>query len=84
MAFIEKENDNEDIYSEEFEEQPEPVDDSSDSDDKTQPNYWQANENFDNLPTNVKAAILKGKMKAKHSEFYYKIKDLTSKIHIYR
>jgi hypothetical protein len=76
---------NDETYSQDFDEEAQPEDDvSSASDDKTQPNYWQSNEHMENLPAHVKDAILKGKMKAKHSEFYYKIKELTTKIHVYR
>ena len=36
------------------------------------------------LPDNVKLAIEKSKMKAKHSEFYYRMKNLTAKISVYK
>lgn len=36
------------------------------------------------LPEHVKQAIKAGKMKAKHSEFYYKMRDLNTKIQVYK
>ena len=42
-------------------------DDSSASDDKTQPNFWRTSNQYDSLPDNVKQAINVGKLKAKHS-----------------
>ena len=42
--------------------------------------FWQNTGDYDNLPEMVKNAILSRKNKAKHSEFYYKMKDLNWKI----
>lgn len=68
----------------ESEEESEIEDDSSDSDDKTQPNFWHTNNEYDTLPENVKKAINVGKLKAKHSQFYYRMKDLNHKITIFK
>jgi len=57
---------------------------SSDSDDKTQPGFWKKDNDYFKLPENVRHAIEVGKMKAKHSEFYYKMKDLNTKIAVYK
>jgi hypothetical protein len=59
-------------------------DDSSASDDKTQPNFWRTSNQYDSLPDHVKAAINVGKLKAKHSQFYYRMKDLNHKISLYK
>ena len=39
---------------------------------------------FYKLPSHVRKAITHAKLHSKHSEFYYKLKDLNSKIHTYR
>lgn len=39
---------------------------------------------FLKLPENVQNALIKGKSKSKHSEFYNKLKDLNEKIGTYR
>jgi len=39
--------------------------------------YWQ-------LPENVRNAIDVAKMKAKHSEFYYRLQKLSDKILVFR
>lgn len=57
---------------------------SSDEDDKTQQQFWRKSDELGNLPENVKKAIMTSKLKAKHSEFYYKIKDLKTKIQVYK
>jgi hypothetical protein len=36
------------------------------------------------LPENVRHAIDVGKQKAKHSEFYYRLKGLNERIHTYK
>ena len=65
-------------------EESEIEDDSSASVDKTQPNFWRTNNEYAGLPENVKNAINVGKLKAKHSQFYYRMKDLNHKIAIYK
>ena len=65
-------------------EESEIEDDSSASDDKTQPQFWRASNEYDSLPEHVKKAIDVGKLKAKHSQFYYRMKDLNHKIHVYK
>jgi hypothetical protein len=57
----------------------------SDVDDKDDPNFFFMNEDstFSSLPVNVKRAIENGKLKAKHSDFYYRLTDLNMKIGIY-
>ena len=55
---------------------------SSESDDKTQPSYWIGD--FKNLPENVKHAIQLSKVRAKHSPFYFRMKDLKFKIDVYK
>jgi len=39
---------------------------------------------FIQLPENVQIAIIKGKSKSKHSEFYNRLKDLNEKIGTYK
>lgn len=57
---------------------------SSEEDDKTAANYWKKDENFHLLPKNVQQAIKTSKMKAKHSEFYYKLKNLKDRIVVFQ
>ena len=57
---------------------------SSDSDDRLQPGYYLKSRHFHLLPENVRAAVALGQEKAKHSEFYYKMKELTDKIAVYK
>ena len=57
---------------------------SSEEDDKTNPNFWRRDQAYYSLPENVRNAIENGKMKAKHSEFYYRLKGLNEKISTYR
>lgn len=77
-------NEDSDEYSQSFYEKNSNIQEedaeSSDSDDKTQKNFWRKSQDYELLPDNVKKAILTGKMKAKHSEFYYKMRDLNTKI----
>ena len=68
-------------YEDDFEEDGS---ESSQSDDKTQPQFWKKDSDFYQLPENVRHAIEVGKQKAKHSEFYYKMKDLNSKVQVYK
>lgn len=57
---------------------------SSEEDDKTQQQFWRKSDELGNLPENVKKAIMMSKLKAKHSEFHYKMKDLLLKINVYK
>ena len=57
---------------------------SSEEDDKTHPNFWRKDDNYHSLPANVRHAIDKGKLKAKHSEFYYRLKGLNERIYTYK
>jgi len=57
---------------------------SSESDDRDQPNYYRKGEQFHLLPENVRAAIELSQEKSKHSEFYYKMKELNDKITVYK
>lgn len=52
----------------------------SDFDDKEDPNYFIKNDAFFSLPQNVRKVIEKRQKSAKHSEFYFKLHDLTEKI----
>ena len=56
---------------------------SSDADDKTNPNYWNQPTNNEYLPENVRNAIAKSASKSKHSDFYYRLRNLNEKIKIY-
>ena len=60
------------------------TDESSDEDDKLNPRFWQRPIDFKNLPEPVRHAIELSELRAKHSQFYYKLKDLNAKIKIYR
>ena len=42
------------------------------------------NSEFFDLPQNVRQAVTNAKMHQKHSDFYYKLKDLNAKIGTYR
>jgi len=42
------------------------------------------NEEFFHLPKNIRSAITNAKMHQKHSDFYYKLKDLNKKITAYK
>jgi hypothetical protein len=55
----------------------------SDVDDKDDPNFFPKDLNYYKLPKNVRLAIENGKVKAKHSDFYYRLTDLSMKIDIY-
>ena len=57
---------------------------SSESDDRDQPNYYRKGDQFHLLPENVRAAIELSQEKSKHSEFYYKMKELNDKITVYK
>lgn len=59
---------------------------SSDEDDKHHPNYFAEikEHRFHQLPVNVQNAIIIGKSKSKHSEFYNRLKDLNEKIGTYK
>ena len=57
---------------------------SSEEDDKNHPNFWRKDEKYWELPENVRHAIEVGKLKAKHSEFYYRLKGLNEKITTYK
>ena len=57
--------------------------DSSESDDKGNPAFWNKSINFRTLPENVQNAILKSKERAKHSEFYYRLKSLQERIKVF-
>ena len=61
----------------------ESIDQSSDEDDKLNPNFWVKSDNFNQLPEAVRQAIENGMLRAKHSAFYYRLKDLNDKIKIY-
>ena len=61
-----------------------PNEDSSDEDDKNAPNFWSKIHGFETLPSNVQEAIMKSKEKAKHSEFYYKLRNLQDRIGVYK
>ena len=39
---------------------------------------------YNSLPANVRHAIDVGKQKAKHSEFYYRLKGLNERIYTYK
>ena len=56
----------------------------SDYDDKDDPNFFIKDEAYMTLPVNVRKAIENGKLKAKHSDFYYKLSDLNTKIDLYK
>ena len=56
----------------------------SEYDDKDDPFFFVRDENYYNLPCNVRLAIENGKSKAKHSDFYYRLNDLNSKIDLYK
>ena len=55
----------------------------SDVDDKNDPNFFPKDERYFDLPRHVRLAIENGKLKAKHSDFYYRLTDLSMKIDIY-
>lgn len=57
---------------------------SSEEDDKTNPNFWRKDDRYDSLPANVKHAIDVSRDKAKHSEFYYRLKGLNERIYTYK
>lgn len=57
---------------------------SSEEDDKNQAGFFVRDRRFYNLPRNVRDAIENGKQKAKHSDFYYRLKNLNEKISIYK
>jgi hypothetical protein len=57
---------------------------SSEEDDKTNPNFWGKDERYDSLPANVRHAIDVSRDKAKHSEFYYRLKGLNERIYTYK
>jgi hypothetical protein len=57
---------------------------SSEEDDKTDPSFWRRDKNYHSLPANVRHAIDVGKQKAKHSEFYYRLKGLNERIYTYK
>ena len=57
---------------------------SSEEDDKDDPNFWRKDQGYDSLPRNVQHAIEVSKEKAKHSEFYYRLKGLNEKIYTYK
>jgi len=56
----------------------------SDIDDKNDPNYFPRYVGYLELPIQVRRAIENGKVKAKHSDFYYRLSDLNTKIEIYK
>lgn len=55
----------------------------SDVDDKNDPNFFPKDARYYSLPIHVRRAIENGKLKAKHSDFYYRLTDLNLKIDIY-
>ena len=57
---------------------------SSEEDDKTHPSFWRRDQAYYSLPDNVRHAIENSKIKAKHSEFYYRLKGLNEKISTYK
>ena len=57
---------------------------SSEEDDKDDPNFWRRDHRYDALPKNVQHAIDVSREKAKHSEFYYRLKGLNEKIYTYK
>ena len=57
---------------------------SSEEDDKSNPAFWRRNKNYHELPENVRHAIEVSNLKAKHSDFYYKLKGLNEKIATYQ
>lgn len=52
-------------------------------DDKRDPNFYRKDKTFDLLPNRVQAAVRKSEERSKHSDFYYKLKNLNFKIHLY-
>lgn len=56
---------------------------SSEEDDKTNPNFWGRDTRYKSLPANVRHAIDVSRDKAKHSEFYYRLRGLNERIHTY-
>lgn len=56
---------------------------SSEEDDKTNPNFWARDTRYRSLPAHVRRAVDNGREKAKHSEFYYKLRGLNERIHVY-
>ena len=57
---------------------------TSDEDDKTSNVWWAHASDFKTLPENVQMAILNSKKRAKHSEFYYKLRGLQDRIHLFK
>lgn len=55
----------------------------SDMDDKQDPNFYRRDKTYYNLPPRVQAALRKSEERSKHSDFYYKLKNLNFKIHLY-
>lgn len=60
------------------------LDVSSDEDDKTRPGFWNNDDDYMKLPENVRAAIELSREKAKHSQFYYRLRGLNERIKIYK
>ena len=56
----------------------------SEEDDKDDPNFFVKDDQFYSLPVHVRKAILKGKLSARHSDFYHKLTDLNAKIGLYK
>ena len=52
----------------------------SDADDKDDPNFFLRGPEFNDLPLHVRRAIVNGKMKGKHSDFYYRLQELGQKV----
>ena len=57
---------------------------SSEEDNKKAAAYWYIGTEYEHLPPHVKKAMFQAKLNSKHSEFYYKLKDLNSKIGLYK
>ena len=57
---------------------------SSDEDDKQNPLYWNVDDEFFKFPNNLQQVITNARLNSKHSDFYYKLKDLNTKINTYK
>jgi hypothetical protein len=57
---------------------------SSQKDNKDDPNFFIRDESFMRLPPAVQKVVEHSYLKSKHSDFYYKLSDLTNKIILYK
>lgn len=55
----------------------------SDIDDKNDPNYFPEEKQFQKLPPAVREVVRNSQTRAKHSDFYYRLKNLNFKIGLY-